>query len=253
MYKTNAIYEYLKTKPKGKFNYFLINENVWVLIYATSDIQPKLILLASQLNDDLEREGTDFENLSFKLLEKFNAPIRILRFTEKTFSKNVVISDKENATLFSIETSKLYELLFEPYNLPADINSKTKPVNDATSSTFHVWQRNFLSGKIKVSDIDLIQYNDDYTPTKVFELKRSFQELEEWKPYTVDYPNFILLRRTIPEEISFFILYNLCIGADKIEDLTNIRVFKVEDDTPKIVKVQRGQNLFDFSLEQIFF
>lgn len=255
-YTTNAIYEYLKEKKDALTRkYLFIEEDSWLLIYGTADAVPRLVLIASSLKDGLEGPFSDFEKTALSITSYFPLPVRMLRFTPGRFHEAVSISDESNRTLSRISGSQLYDKLFAGYQLPADANALAKPVNSATSSEFHDWQRNFLSGRIKVSDIDLIRYGEDYKPLVIFELKRSYQDLHRWVPYRDDYPNFILLRRTIPAAIPIFILYNkLYKGNPRIEDISKIRAFKIEDDKPGIVSVKHSDTnpSLDFTPEEIF-
>lgn len=253
-YTTNAIYEYIKHHPHLLNDYLYIQEHNWILVYGTAAIEPKLVLIASQVEKLALSVISSFEEVALKVMQHLHLPVRVLRFSPGQFSASVVISDTSNTRFEEIETKELYTRLFEPYGLPADPAIAAKPVNDATSSTFHDWQRNFLSGKIKVSDVDLVRYNKDFKPVIVFELKRSKIPLAKWEPYAVDYPNFRLLRKAFPTEIPIYITYNLLSSSSpREEDISVIRLFRIEDASPKIVKVYKNNNPdhSDFLLNEI--
>lgn len=236
-YSTNAIYEYLKQNEGSfEYNYLYINENNWIIIYGNENTSPKLILIVTSLSD-ITQEQTEFEKKALSVMLTNNIPIRLLRFEPNSFSQEVSITTNENNEFFTvIETSKLYSNLFEHYGLSAGKLIETKEINVATSSTFHEWQRNFLSGKLNITDIDLIVYDSNNLIIRIYELKRSYIPLLSWKPYSADYANFKLLRRSFLNSIPIFILYNLYTGNPRIEDLSTLTLFKINDDIPTIVK-----------------
>ena len=254
-YSTNAIYEFLKVQTELNNNYLYIQDGNWMLIYGDANAVPKLLLIVSRIEGDLLQPRSAFEEHAVRLLAGQQIPIRILRFEEKQFSEQVSISSVDNLTFKIMPTDKLYAELFQPYNLTADSSIATKQVNDATSSTFHDWQRSFLSGKLKVTDIDVIVYNNDYVILRIYELKRSFYALAKWNPYPADYANFILLRRAFKENIPILILYNMFTGKPRVEDISLLRVFKVSDDKPTIQNIHYeldGNQIFDFPIARLF-
>lgn len=254
-YTTNAIYEYLKVRQHLEFNYLYIKDGNWLLIYGNEQAEPKLFLIASRLKEPLDGGITVFERTALALLSNQPVPVRILRFSESGFSKEISISSVTNERIEVIPTTELYGRLFEPYGLTADPNSKTKPVNDATSSTFHDWQRAFLSGRLKVSDVDVIVYGNDLSAIRIYELKRSYYSLADWKPYADDFQNFKLLRRAFDGNVPIYILYNKFSGNPRVEDISFLRVFKIVDDTPKINTVSRsvnGKTEWDFPIAALF-
>lgn len=255
-YSTNAIYEYLKANPGLNNQYLYIQDGNWVLVYGNENAVPKLFLIVTRMEDNLDSPLSDFETQAKALLSDQGLPIRILRFKEGSFSKVVAISNSHNIEEISIiQTAELYNSLFSEYGLSSTANIATKAVNDATSSTFHVWQRSFLSGGLIISDVDLIVYNAANTILRIYELKRSFIALNNWRPYEADYPNFRLLRRAFPLNIPLVIIFNLYQGTPRVEDLSYLRVFKVVDDSPTIQRVYQngeGTQNFNFTMSDLF-
>jgi hypothetical protein len=73
---------------------------------------------------------------------------------------------------------------------------RMKEVNRFTSNEFHVWQRENLPGKFAIWDVDTwaLVVSDstlEYEPLALIELKRSFADPTEWKPYEADKPNYL--------------------------------------------------------------
>jgi hypothetical protein len=252
-YTTNAIYERLKRTQDLVYRYLFIENNNWVLIYGSEQNLPQLILIASANLPALDCPLTAFELSCISILGALNVPLRLLRFNEGRFQDGVSISNRENTGVEIIATDRLHAELFAHYNLPLDPRAATKPVNDATSSDFHVWQRNFLSGRLKVADVDLIEYDNENHIRRLFELKRSYIALGTWQPYPADYPNFVLIRRTFPLEIPIYILYNLYTRTPRVENITNIRVFRIDNDIPQIVSISHSEpHNYNFTFEMIF-
>ena len=254
-YSTNAIYEYLKTKDNLQHNYIYIHDGNWLLIYGDENAMPKLFLIVTRMPAELDEQLTLFEQNALRLLANQPTPIRMLRFNEHKFSKETAVSNKENKGFQAISTADLYAVLFEPYGLKANANIAAKQVNEATSSTFHDWQRSFLSGKLTLTDVDVIAYNNNYEILGIFELKRSFAELDKWKPYAADYANFRLLKRAFDPAISILILYNLYKGNPRVEYISLLRVFKIANDTPTIsnvyLELDTGRT-YNFPIDQVF-
>jgi hypothetical protein len=225
------------------------------LIYGDESANPKLFLIVTRISGSLDEPFSQFENDSLRLLSNQPTPVRILRFEENNFVREIAISISNNTSFNVIKTADLYSALFEPYGLTADPNIAAKQVNSATSSTFHDWQRSFLSGKLTVTDIDLIVYNEAFEILKIFELKRSFYELNVWKPYSADFRNFQLLKRAFDNTIPIYILYNTNKGTPRVEDISLLRVFKISNDTPTITDIFHeieGKQGFNFPIDTVF-
>lgn len=257
-YSTNAIYEHLKVQTNLLNKYLYIQEGNWILIYGNENTQPKLFLVVTRIKGTLDQPLTEFESIALQLLSGQPTPVRLLRFNEANFSDQVAISlNEENNSAVIIKTRNLYSQLFQPFDISADAGIATKAVNDATSSTFHDWQRSFLSGRITVSDVDLIQYNNEYKIEKIFELKRSYLSLATWRPYPADYSNFILLRRAFAPQISIIILYNYYSrNLPRIEDISVVRAYLVENDRPQFLPLKtaiKETDVYDIPLALIIF
>lgn len=94
------------------------------------------------------------------------------------------------------------------------------------SSDFYAWQRDTL-GNITVSDFDLLQTDINGLVTRVFELKRSFYELEYWKPFREDYKNFALLINVLRNtSINLNIIYNQF--KNGVDYISKVKLFEFE-------------------------
>lgn len=88
-----------------------------------------------------------------------------------------------------------------------------KPLNRYTSNEFHDWQRQNLSGRFVIQDLDAwaIVISDslkNYEPLCLIELKRSFYEPEKWSPFKADLPNYLsLFKLSIRAKLPLTIIY----------------------------------------------
>ena len=82
--------------------------------------------------------------------------------------------------------------MFAELGLPVPKGGTKKLINDASSSAFHKWQRQNL-GAITVSDLDLFRTKTSFHHAEFIELKRSYIDVESWRPFRADFPNFLLM------------------------------------------------------------
>lgn len=88
-----------------------------------------------------------------------------------------------------------------------------KAVNRYTSNEFHDWQRSNLPGKFVIQDLDtwpivISDSSSDYEPVCIVELKRSFYEPVNWRPYQQDWPNYMALYKlALRAKIPFVTIY----------------------------------------------
>ena len=93
-------------------------------------------------------------------------------------------------TISSVELQKVVSSL-NP-NLTTNIGS-TKAINKSINDAFQAWTRSNLTKKCVVNDIDGFYYVES-GKSKFLELKRVEEDLDTWRPYLDDLPNYRALR-----------------------------------------------------------
>jgi hypothetical protein len=230
-YKSNAIYEHIETNQIPNFKFCV--GNMWQLVYGDSNCEPKLLVLAigsSSIGYDnkLSINEIDAYNLLKQLADKRELPLVCIKFN--TELEGIERVKKYNDTEEQGAEITLSELsgLFAESGLPVSNTSTAKYLNDRTSSAYHKWQRGHLGRSLTVSDIDLWNLNNDGSIKRVIELKRSFIDINRWKPYPDDYRNFQLISKTVlPCRIRFGIVYNVRHKNPFNDDISRIKVFPV--------------------------
>lgn len=185
-YKTNAVYESLKSEQAHPFVW--LSGNAWMLIYGDQNTTPKALVLAFGESWPLQN---DIIETAEKISSASGIPLLFVKFDDAAES---TISKVEFGKPGQARELNLDQLTAEFRSLGLPVRSGTceKSVNNATSSAYHDWQRSSL-GSIKVTDIDLIRLNTEGEPIEAIELKRSYYPLEKWNPFSDDYVNFNLL------------------------------------------------------------
>lgn len=88
-----------------------------------------------------------------------------------------------------------------------------KEINVKTANEFHEWQRVNLPSSLVIQDLDswavvISDSKKDYVPCGLFELKRSFEEVDKWSPYKDDYSNYkALFTFATKASLPFFTIY----------------------------------------------
>ena len=224
-YTGNAIYDYIYDK---NLDYYFSAEHDWTLVYGNAESIPKIMVFASKV-PDIKSNCTDNElkaaNKAFSVAKYLKLPFIFVRFM---INNNLVRILEENVGKWQIVTYDELRDIYEKYGVVQPGTAK-KPVNQYTSSSYHVWQRNNL-GRITVSDLDLIKYNSGQVQ-EIIELKRSKIPLNRWTPYNNDYPNFALIINAIVGsggKIPFTLYYNLMGSGERgmrAEDISLIKVY----------------------------
>lgn len=222
-YTGNAIYNYIN---ENNLDYFFCTKDSWTLIYGDSDSNPKLLAFVSEV-EDLSAVISVLEinqaKYAKKIAENLSLPFIFIRFQKKSDKLFVILRGKK----VIINYQKLKDI-FTKFGV-SNSGTPSKPVNQYSSSPYHDWQRNNL-GKITVSDLDLVKFEQDEV-VEIIELKRSKISLEKWRPYEDDFPNFQLIINSIlnsNKNINFRIYYNLFTNdgsGGRVEDISLIKVF----------------------------
>ena len=234
-YTGNAIYNYINEKC---LDYFFCTKDSWTLIYGDANSNPKLLAFVSEV-DDLSSDISVLEikqsENAEKIADNLNLPFIFIRFQKKSDNLFVSLNGKQGI----INYQKLKELFIE-FGV-SNNGTPSKPVNQYSSSPYHDWQRNNL-GKITVSDLDLVKFEQDEV-VEIIELKRSKISLEKWFPYEDDYPNFQLIINSILNSnkiINFRIYYNLFTNdgsGSRVEDISLIKVFTLSKSDNNELKI----------------
>lgn len=233
-YKSNALYEYINAKKLLQFRFVV--GNAWQLVYGDNKCRPLVLIFAvgvpmAQIDNLPDQNERDAFNLLNIVAVKSSIPIRYVRFAyDLTEVEDVRVSDGS----FTYSSLRMLELssLFASFGLPVSDTKTAKYLNDKTSSAYHKWQRSSLGAALTVSDIDLWRLSRTGNPETVYELKRSYIELNKWKPYTDDYRNFMLISNLCNKaELQFKIIYNQRIKTPFEDKIDRLKIFKVDFST----------------------
>lgn len=230
-YKSNAIYDHIVQKQLSQYKF--VSGNAWQLVYGDNSCNPLLLILAAGVPyEEINNEPTAEERFAFSLLQfiadKAKLPIRYIRFASDVDEiENVRLSD--SSFVYSVLSMPELSDLFASFGLPISNTRTAKYLNDRTSSAYHNWQRGSLGVALTVSDIDLWRINDLGEPEIVFELKRSYYELNRWQPFTDDYNNFRLISNLCNKaSIQFKIIYNKRTKNPFREHIDSLKTFSVD-------------------------
>ena len=238
-YKSNAIYDYLISKKINKYRFVV--GNAWQLVYGNGNCEPLLLVYAVGVPvKHLESKPSENEEEGYKLLNetanKAKLPIIYLRFACDVESITQVVVSNSTFQYSIIPIEILYEE-FAKYGLPTSVSSTNKYLNDKTSSAYHDWQRKNLGANITVTDIDLWKLDMSSNPEIIIELKRSYYDLERWKPFTDDYRNFRLISNLCNmSNLGFKILYNQRIKTPFQDKIDKMKLFEVDFSTNPSIK-----------------
>lgn len=176
-----------------------------MLVYGASGKDPRLLVLAFALSDI---PGIDVTNAFQMLSRQSGIPCLYLGFDGLAADVDSVrVTPRLDRKAESVSLDDVRSI-FSGHGLPVSNTSCMKYQNDKLSSCYHKWQRQAL-GKIRVSDIDLLEIGPRRNISRIIELKRSFLAVDEWRPFRDDFANFDLLA-TVAKQASadFEILYN---------------------------------------------
>ena len=119
----------------------------------------------------------------------FGTDLMVLFYSKFDFA----LYDKPTNSIITISSSDLQNIVsvINP-NLTKSIGS-TKDINKTINDAFQAWTRSNLTKKCVVNDIDGFYYVES-GKSKFLELKRVEQDLDTWRPYLDDLPNYRALR-----------------------------------------------------------
>jgi hypothetical protein len=227
-YDGNAIYDSLQANSSS----FLLKpgQEVWPLIYATKDGQPRVVVLVAtdratpnpffvrQVEHLAQKAGLPFRQLTFDASPPagFTGAPGPLTFVQHTHGQTQPV------------TQEAWKQEME--SMGVEIRGQAnKPINRASSSAYHDWQRANL-GNIRVVDLDLLRINPRGQLTHVIELKRSAMSMGAWQPFQADQPNFDVIAQVARKAGVGFELAFTRYNKQTLRESTNqIKVFQFEN------------------------
>lgn len=231
-YENNALYDYLAARPHLPYRFF--KAGLWHLVYGDQYYTPRLLILEIAASKETYTQETlsPTQIPAFDLLKKVGRqcalPVLVVKYEQDSPQLQCVkVLDRQG---FFCEID-LHELSrqYANYGLPVRNSPTAKYLNDRNSSAYHVWQRQCLGQQLKVSDIDLWRLDEWGNVCAIYELKRSHIAIEKWQPYPEDYGNFKLLWNLADRaKCNFLLLYNVRIKHPFLDDISQIKIFKIQ-------------------------
>ena len=250
-YKTNGIYRYLR--ENGCTDFSFVSGNMWWLVYADRQSEPKLLVMACAVSDDayagdaISYEEIRAERVLGRLSELTELPLLVVRFSGECEEVARVKISRDRDGFAEINLSELKEV-FRSYGLEVSRQGAAthKYLNSAKSSAYHAWQRAELGYLITVTDLDLIRTQGD-KPVAIYELKRSFYPLDGWRPYRDDYANFEIISKLAKRAgTEFEIVYNRYLKDSNWDDVSQLMRFRYDHTTAEKVKKLGRIGISDF-------
>lgn len=153
-------------------------------------------------------------------------PKLVVRFSGEA-DEIVNVKIKQDEEPYKEITLKALKDVFAEKGLDIPIGKGTthKYLNTETSSAYHDWQSAELGGDITVCDLDLVKWKQG-KPLQIYELKRSYYDLDEWTPFTDDYANFSLVSKFAKRAgMRFQIVYNVRTKKPFFDDVSRLKLF----------------------------
>ena len=225
-YQTNDVYRRLEGAGLSP-PLIWCSGNAWIVAYADTNQESRLIAYITGRSvanaKESERKRLHRASVASSLL----ADSAGIPWAEISFDDQI---DEIDSVQLNDSSVKLPELKRWFANIGLATMPGTTPskaINDRSSSAYHNWQRSSL-GNITVTDVDLIKVvRRKPQISAIYELKRSGQPLNSWRPYVEDFPNFdILSKLAETANAEFKIVYNvLTSGKQRIDRADSLKVF----------------------------
>ena len=229
-YRGTDLYGALSERAGDRFVW--ASGDAWCLVYGDAGAVPKLAVFveaveAERLSASISAERSRVRDAFFRLAYGAGIPSLHLRFAaDRTLGRVAVIGENGEAAELSLEE---LSLRFLEAGVPIREGPAIKAINLQSSSAYHDWQRAALGGEITVSDLDLLRLGQAEAVTELIEVKRSYIELNRWRPYPQDFNNFRLLARLAEANgVPFTISYHRFSGAPRVDDLSELSFWQVE-------------------------
>lgn len=226
----------------NKHHFKLLDEKVgFLIIYNKINFNPLCILIESwNKTGNITNEENDACGIAKYLSKTLNIPFYFISYSDDTLNHQSEITYYTSNDLGKIYKGKLGDFFTKLTNEYLEfrvisMEKYVKPINDKSSTPFHVWQRKYLkyidlfyddpnNDNIKMVDVDMV-----YCDTKVrsiIEIKRSY--VSDWKPYKADENNYLSICKFCDLlGINFFLFFvpqNNNNGV-KIDDYEHIKIY----------------------------
>jgi len=200
-----------------------------LLIYGDNYCKPMVLAYVKAVRGNPLAQSSALESDLIQILVSLAKPLHLpvieIRFDTTSILRSVALSQLP-ASLHMISLENLAGV-FASFGLPIISGKVVKEINDASSSTYHDWQRLVLGNMITVSDLDLIRMRSGIS-AEIVELKRSYKAVETWEPYEDDYPNFRLIWKVSSSAgLPLTILYNQRRKNPFFDDISRVSVFSL--------------------------
>ena len=94
--------------------------------------------------------------------------------------------------LMIVEQNEMANVIQSFFNTNLSSRGTGKAVNRATSDFFHEWARENVPYEYVRVNLDGLILDKNYKPTILLETKRSFYQLNRWRPFRADARNYYL-------------------------------------------------------------
>ncbi|MEL3972091.1 hypothetical protein AAEO50_07355 [Rossellomorea oryzaecorticis] len=247
-YKSNGLYDYLDSNPNPSLKF--PKGELWALIYADKEdnFEPRVLALVIGVNETgkIVNNAVETRKLLRQISTRTGLPLVTIVFrTDLPTIEEVDYSVGDNK-LMKISLKQLADEL-KDLGLPLNDLPTSHAINKASSSAYQNWQRENLGNKIVAVDIDMFKVSDQGDLVRFYELKRSFQSFEDWKPYVDDYNNFRALSKLANQTgVEFDIVYNIRTNNPWNDNVQELNVFNVDFSKQTPISEGRRISLSDF-------
>ena len=252
-YQGNELYRYLLEHGLSD-QYFWVSGNMWTLLYSNSDGTPVTLCFASKVDreEELTQPPTPEEIRAFRqfclLAKQAQLPLFSLRFVDDGLHacERFLFKEYQGGEPSQVIPSGQLLAWLREHGLQFQGDSTKKDINDASSSSFHIWQREHMGNSVIATDIDLMRMESGRVDT-IYELKRSYLPLEKWKPFENDRANYraglFLAQRAGAE---YRIVYNVRhTKPEFFDDVSRLKIFCLDQGWP-------ADTLGEYAIEDYF-
>lgn len=246
-YTGNGVYDFLAA-CKERTNFFWTSANLWLLVYGDENYDPRVLTVASgnQLDIPITEDEKRAVHVAMQLTENTDVPVNFIRFDPNKPIEQVRYCAQGMEQIPIISSLELQNR-FSRFGLKMNNMHAQKSINDRSSSPYHQWQRTHMGNSVTVSDIDLLRFENGILK-EIIELKRSYINLDQWKPYQDDYPNFILISKLArKKELGFYIVYNHRTKMPFYDDVSKLKIFEFDHGVPEQCKLLGYKTIQQFA------
>lgn len=239
-YHGNEIYRYLLEHDLSD-RYFWVSGTMWTLLYSNPDGTPVTFCFASRVDgeQELTRPSTPEETRAFRqfclLAKQAELPLFSLRFVDDGCHacEHFLFREFQGGAPSQVIPSGQLLTWLRERGLMFRGDSTGKDLNDRSSSSFHIWQRENMGNSVIATDLDLMRIENGRVDT-IYELKRSYLPLETWRPFEDDRANYraglCLARRAGAD---YRIVYNVRqTKPEFFDDVSRLKIFSLDHGWP---------------------